>query len=182
VANSVRQAVRSVTSGGNLILNTAFPRSLLPLASVLTALMRFLPTLVVLAIIEAISGAPVNATLVWLLPITALLVVLASGLSLIVAAAQVYFRDLKDFLPFILRLWLYASPVLYYAYEVPERYKPLLAINPLAPLLRSWSAVLDRGHAPPPGSLAFGTAWAVVIFIIGAVFFMSREREFAVRL
>ena len=55
---------------------------------------------------------------------------LACGLAMLVAAGQVYFRDLKNFLTYVLRIWLYASPILYYAAEVPDRYEFLLYAQP----------------------------------------------------
>jgi teichoic acid transport system permease protein len=182
VSNSLREGVKSVTKSGGLILNTAFPRALLPLSSVITSFMRFIPTIVVYLPVHVIAGLPFGLHLLWVFPIVALLVVLAAGLSMFVAAAQVYFRDLSSFLPYILRVWLYLCPVLYYANEVPERYKWLLDVNPLAPLLTAWSDVLNAGHAPTAGSMALGAAWAFALFVGGALFFVSREREFAVRL
>jgi ABC-type polysaccharide/polyol phosphate export permease len=182
VTDAIRQAVKSVTGGGRLILNTAFPRILLPGAAVLTALKRFFPTLLIFVPVFAIAGLPVGPHLLWLIPIFLLLTVLATGLSIFVAAGQVYFRDLKNFLTYALRLWLYASPILYFAHEVPDRYDVLLVLNPLAPLLTAWSDVLDRGIAPDPVDLVVGAAWALAFLIGGALFFISREREFAVRL
>jgi teichoic acid transport system permease protein len=182
VSNSLREAVKSVVKGGRLILNTAFPRALLPLSSVITAFMRFIPTVIVYLPVHVIAGLPFGFHMLWILPIVMLLTVLAAGLSMFVAAAQVYFRDLSSFLPYILRVWLYVCPVLYYANEVPARYKWLLDVNPLAPLLTAWSDVLNAGHAPSAGSLALGAAWAFALFVAGGLFFTSREREFAVRL
>jgi len=182
VMTSVRQASRSVVGGGKLILNTAFPRVLLPLSAVLTAFMRFLPTFGVYAVVHAASGLPLDATQLWVLPLLALFVVMACGLAMFISAAQVYFRDISSFLPYVLRVWLYASPILYYAHEVPDRYDAILVLNPLAPLLTAWSAVLSEGRAPDAGWLALGSGWAVVLFVVGALFFISREREFAVRI
>jgi ABC-type polysaccharide/polyol phosphate export permease len=182
VSTSVKQGARSVIGSGRLILNTAFPRTLLPLASVLTAFMRFLPTLGVYAVMHGIVGLPVGPHLLWAIPILALLVVIASGAAMLASAAQVYFRDLTNILPYFLRIWLYLSPVLYYADDIPERFKPIAAANPLYPLLGSLSDVVNQGETPGAGFLALGTAWALGFFLVGAVFFMSREREFAVRI
>ncbi len=182
VSGSVTQGARSVVGGGRLILNTAFPRTLLPLASVMTAFMRFLPTLVLYAIMHAVAGLPVGPHLFWAIPIFALLVVFASGVAMLVAAAQVYFRDLASFLPYLTRIWLYVCPVLYYAHEVPERFKPIIALNPLYPLLGALSDVVNQAEQPSAAFLAGGLAWAVGAFVVGALFFISREREFAVRL
>src|SRR3954469_26037079 len=182
VSGAVREGVRSVVGSGRLVLNTAFPRALLPLSTVITAFKRFIPTFVIYIPIHLLSGLPVGPGLLWLIPIVALLGVIAAGLSMFVAALQVYFRDVKSFLPYVLRVWLYASPVLYYANEVPNHWGWLIKANPIGSLLAAWSVVLQRGHAPPPVDMLFGIGWAVALFIGGALFFMSREREFAVRL
>jgi teichoic acid transport system permease protein len=174
--------VRSVVAGGRLILNTAFPRALLPLSSVITAFMRFLPTIIIYIPLHFLSDRPITWQLLWAIPIFALLILIAAGLTMFIAAAQVYFRDLRNFLPYILRVWLYATPILYYANEVPDRYQPLITFNPIGKLLSAWTDVINRGLAPKPTDLLIGLAWAVVVFIGGALFFMSREREFAVRL
>jgi ABC-type polysaccharide/polyol phosphate export permease len=182
VSDAVRQAVKSVTSGGGLILNTAFPRTLLPLASVITAFKRFLPTIAIYIPVHLALGRPLGAELLYLPAIFVLFLVIAAGLAMLVAALQVYFRDLKSFLPYGLRVWLYACPILYYADEVPDRYQAILVLNPLSGLLTAWSDVLDNGAAPDPGTFAIGGAWALGLFLIGSLFFISREREFAVRL
>jgi teichoic acid transport system permease protein len=182
VSTSVSEGARSVVSGGRLILNVAFPRTLLPLASVLTAFMRFLPTLAVYAVMHGIAGLPVGPHLLWALPILALLVVFGTGAAMFAAAAQVYFRDLTNFLPYFTRVWLYMSPVLYYTEEIPDRYKPILEANPLYPLLGGLSDVVNRGEGLSLQYLAAGAAWAIGVFLAGTLFFISREREFAVRL
>jgi len=182
ISDSIRLSVKSVVGGGRLILNTAFPRALLPFSSVITAFLRFLPTLVIYIPVHAIAGLPFGPQLLWVFPLVALMIVLASGAAMLVSALQVYFRDIKNFLPYFLRVWLYASPVLYYAQEVPEGLKWVLAVNPLGGLLTAWSDVITQGVAPDWDSLALATGWAAAIFIVGFLFFVSREREFAVRL
>jgi teichoic acid transport system permease protein len=182
VSDSIRLSVKSVTGGGRLILNTAFPRALLPLSGVITAFMRFLPTLVIYVPVHIIAGLPVDQHLLWLIPLIFLMFVMASGAAMLVSSLQVYFRDVKNFLPYFLRIWLYSSPVLYYAHEVPDGLDWILAVNPLGGLLTAWSDVLIAGQNPEPWSLALAAAWALGIFTAGGLFFVSREREFAVRL
>ena len=182
VSTSVQQGAKSVVSGGRLVLNTAFPRTLLPLSSVLTAFMRFLPTLGVYAVVHVAAGLPIGLHLLWAIPLLALFVIFAAGAAMLVAALQVYFRDIRAFLPYLTRIWLYSSPVLYYLDEVPDRFKPVTALNPLTPLLGMWSDVLNQGIDPSAGIVLWGVAWAVVMLVAGGLFFISREREFAVRL
>ena len=182
IHNALTVGVRSVTKGGRLILNSAFPRALLPLSAVITSFMRFLPMIIVYIPIHFVSGLPLNSTVVWVVPIVALFLLLAAGLAMLVAAGQVYFRDLSNFLPYMLRMWLYISPVLYFADQVPQRYQWILDVNPVAGLLTAWSDVLILGEAPDPGVMAAGLAWGLGVFVAAGLFFLSREREFAVRL
>ncbi len=182
VSGAVRNGTKSVVSGGRLILNTAFPRVLLPISSVIIAFKRFLPTVVVYVPVHLALGLPVGPQLLWVFPLVGLFIVLSTGLAMIVAALQVYFRDLKSFMPYLLRVWLYGSPVLYYAYEMPEKYRWLLDVNPLGQLLAAWSDVLNQGQSPTSQQLLVGSAWAFGLLIVGFVYFVSRERDFAVRL
>jgi ABC-type polysaccharide/polyol phosphate export permease len=182
VSDAVRQGTKSVVSGGRLILNSAFPRVLLPLGSVISAVKRFLPTIVIYIPLHFASGLPLGPHLLWVIPLFALLVVMATGLAMIVAALQVYFRDLKDFMPYLLRVWLFASPVLYFADQMPEKYQFLLYVNPLGELLAAWSDVINLGGTPSVEELAVASAWAFGLLITGFIFFVSREREFAVRI
>jgi ABC-type polysaccharide/polyol phosphate export permease len=182
VSTSIRQGARSVVGGGRLILNTAFPRTLLPLSSVLTSFMLFLPTLAVYAVVHAMAELPVTPEILWAVPIVAMLILFAAGMSMLVAAVQVYFRDLSNFLPYTLRIWLYASPILYYAAQVPEKFKPVLLANPMYPLLTSLGEAVNFGREPRPTLMLAGLGWAVGAFVVGGLFFISREREFAVRL
>ena len=182
VSTSISQGARSVVGGGRLILNTAFPRTLLPLSSVLTCFMLFLPTLGVYAIVHVAAGLPVRPEILWGIPIIATMVVFAAGVAMFVAAVQVYFRDLTSFLRYMLRIWLYLSPILWVAAQVPEKYKPLLYLNPLYPPLTALSEAVNLGITPPARLLLLSVAWAVAALVVGGLFFISREREFAVRL
>jgi teichoic acid transport system permease protein len=182
VSGAVRNGTKAIVSGGRLILNTAFPRVLLPVSSVIIAFKRFLPTVVIYVPVHLALGLPVGPELLWVLPLVGLLTVLSAGLAMIVAALQVYFRDLKNFMPYLLRVWLYSSPVLYYAHEMPEQYRFLLDINPLGQLLAAWSEVLNQGGVPTTHQLLVASAWAFGFLLVGFVYFVSREREFAVRL
>jgi teichoic acid transport system permease protein len=182
VSDAVRQGTKSVVTGGRLILNSAFPRVLLPMGSVISAVKRFLPCVLLYIPVHIASGLPVGPELLWVLPLLGLLIVMSTGLAMIVGALQVYFRDLKDFMPYLLRMWLFASPVLYFADDMPEKYQFLLYVNPLGELLAAWSDVINQGGSPTVEQLAVSAAWAFGLLIAGFLFFVSREREFAVRL
>jgi ABC-type polysaccharide/polyol phosphate export permease len=172
----------SVVRGGGLILNTAFPRTLLPLASVATSFKRFVPTLAIWAIIHFAAGGTLRVHILWAIPIILMVTIFSAGVAMFCGAAQVYFRDLSSFLPYLLRIWMYISPILYYWDDVPKHIQHWLLLNPMASMLAAWSDVLNKQHAPPLDLMVIGTGWAIFGLVFGALFFISRERDFAVRI
>lgn len=180
--NALGLGATSIVSGGRLILNTAFPRALLPISAVVSALMLYIPMLGVYSVFHVIGGQPVGWQLLWLPLLVAVHTVFNLGLALVFAAVTVYFRDTSSFLPYLLRIWLYLSPVLWAVEDAPARLRPLLAINPLFPLFGVWHDVLLDGRAPSAALLGYAALWAVGLLLGGAWFFLTREREFAVRI
>jgi teichoic acid transport system permease protein len=83
----------------------------------------------------------------------------------------------------MLRLWLYLSPVLWTVSQIDAKgLHFLIWVNPIGAILVAWSDCIIQGQVPGPDLFAAGAAWAVFLLIIGSLFFMSRERDFAVRL
>jgi teichoic acid transport system permease protein len=182
VANSLTGGVKAITSGQRLILNTSFPRIMLPLSAVVISFLKFLPTLVVAFVIHLILGLPFSWQMLWALPVLAIALLLATGLAILFSCINVYFRDISSILPYMTRSLLYLSPVLYEAASVSESIKKFEIANPLFYLLDAWSQVMVHAQAPTLFSMLHSLAFASGIFIIGTYFFLSRERDFAVRL
>jgi len=116
------------------------------------------------------------------IPALLLIFIFAAGLSALMASVQIYFRDTTQLLPYATRIWLYLSPVLYYADQMKPWMLKLEILNPLYPLLGIWSETLVEGTIPPLSWWLGSAAWAFGSLFIGVFFFMSREREFAVRI
>ena len=182
VANSLTGGVKSVTAGQRLILNTAFPRIMLPLSAVVIAVFKFLPTLFVFIVIKAVVGSTFTWQMLWGIPVLFIAVFLSLALAITISCINVYFRDIASFLPYLTRTLLYLSPILYEASALKPNLRALEVLNPLFPILDSWSRAMVHGEAPQMSSLLQGLAWATGIFFLGTYFFLSREREFAVRL
>ncbi len=115
-------------------------------------------------------------------PVFLLLVLTAAGLGFLAAVLQVYFRDFRNLLPYLLRLGLYLTPILYFAEDVPEKMKFVTTLNPLGPVFQAWSDTIVKGTVPDAGVWGLSLMWAVLFFVAGALIYASREREFAVRL
>lgn len=181
-STSLASGAGSVTGGGRLILNMAFPRLLMPMAAVRTAFFRFLPTLPVYLLLMIISGAPWSPVMLLGVVFLLLTIVFSVGMAAVLATMQVYFRDTTSFLPYFLRIWLYLSPVLWFTDRVPERWHDLMLLNPLFPLIGGWTDITLRAQVPGPEIWLAAVAWAVVGLVGGSLVFMSRERDFAVRI
>ena len=188
--NCILLGAQSITSGGSLILNQAFPRSLLPLSSAISAAKQFLPTIPIYVLIvlggklflddDSLPGLSLNYLL---LPILFLLLVITSfGLSLLFATLNVYFRDTTKLLSYIMRIWLYASPVLWQPDMLSSSYRIILYLNPLGPILSANSRIWIDGQMPTLAQLIGCISWALIAFLMGSYFFISRERDFAVRI
>jgi ABC-type polysaccharide/polyol phosphate export permease len=182
VANSLSGGVKSITAGQRLILNTAFPRIMLPISAVVIAVAKFIPTLLVFLIIRTALGLPYTWEMLWAIPVLLITIFLSLGLAIAISCINVYFRDISSFLPYMTRTLLYLSPILYEASALKPKLLAIEAFNPLFSILDSWSRTLVHGQAPQSSSLLTGSAWALGVFLIGTYFFLSREREFAVRL
>lgn len=182
VANSLTGGVKAITSGQRLILNTSFPRIMLPVSAVVVALFRFIPTFVVAFIIHAILGAPYSWNMLWIAPVLVIAILLSLGLAILISCVNVYFRDISSMLPYLTRTLLYLSPILYEASSMSHHIKRFEIFNPIFYLLDSWSRVLVYAQAPSGKALLHASIWALGTFIVGTYFFLSRERDFAVRL
>lgn len=181
-SSSVSGGATSILSSGRLVLNTAFPKMLLPVSVVLVNFMRFLPSMLIYLVVHALAGLPFSPVMLWALVPLALTVVFAAGLGMFFATLNLYFRDVKAFLPYVLRIWMYLSPVLWFPEQVPAAMAPLRHLNPLFPIVGAWSDAAVQGVAPSPQTIAAGAAWAFAALALGSYALLSREREFAVRL
>jgi len=182
IANSLTGGVKSITSGQRLIMNTAFPRIMLPISASVIAIFKFMPTLIVFFAIRTIIGAPFSWQMLWAIPIFLLGVFMGLGMAIAISCTNVYFRDIASLLPYITRSLIYLSPILYEASALSDKMRTLEIANPIFYLLDAWSQVMVYAQAPSSTSILISLAWATLIFAVGTYFFLSRERDFAVRL
>lgn len=182
ISGAMLSGASSVVSGGRLIMNTSFPKMLLPMSATYTAFRRFLPTMLVYAALHLLARLPIGWHLLWAIVVLLEASVFAFGLAMLFSTLQVYFRDTKSFLPYGVRIWLYLTPVLWFADKAPKSLLPFLPFNPLYGIMGTWSQVLIEGQQPSKTLLLLGALWSVSTLVVGGLFFMSREREFAVRL
>jgi len=181
VSNSMMAGARSLLSGRALILNAAFPRAVLPITAIVKAVFDFLPTVLIYFAFHLVLGQPFGKALLVLPLIVVLLAIMSLGLGLLFAPLMVLYRDTGGFLPYLTKVWLYVTPALYFVIEIPPKLLVYLRWNPLYP---SFAALEQIFKAQMPSSvyLLATAAWAFGFFFLGAIVFLARERDFAVRL
>ncbi len=182
VSNSLSGGVKSVTAGQRLILNTAFPRMMLPISATVIAFFKFIPTLLVFMIMRTLLGLPFGWEMLWSIPIILIALIFSLGVAILISTVNVYFRDIASFLPYLTRTFLYLSPILYEASALKPEFRVFQYFNPLFSILESWSLSIVHAQTPQLSSMLTALAWALGVFLVGTYFFLSREREFAVRL
>ena len=178
-AASLTQASNSLISSQNLISKVYFPRLIIPMSSILGALLDFAIALVVLIMMMLVYGlAPLSSVV--LLPVFVLLTLmsaLAAGLWL--SALNVEYRDIRYTIPFLTQLWLLASPVGYSSSEVPAKWQTLYGLNPMTGVIEGFRWAL-LGTNPPPAGMMLVSGGITVAMLIGGLFYFRRiEKTFA---
>ena len=150
---SLLESSAVLITGGNLIKKVMFPAEILPIVTVLSNLVHFLLGLPILIAFLIYFDAPIElAELPWF-PVALLVqLLLTLGLALILAALTVHFRDLKDILGNVMTLWFFATPIIYYWKNAPEKIRPFLNLNPFTHLAITYQEILF--FPADPGSAA----------------------------
>lgn len=157
---SVFLAAPSFANNGNLLKKVYFPRFVLPLSTVTNNFVHFALSLPVLAVLLLVAGKVPNANWLIGLPLLVLLqLLLLMGVVLIVATVDVFFRDLEHLVDVGLYLLFYLTPVLYPLAMVPSQLRPLMHLNPLAPLIEAWRDLFLENRLPD-----FGMLWPTLLF------------------
>ena len=184
ISTAATRGANSIMRAGALINNTSFPRVLLPLTDVLTAFRVFIPSILVFAVFQISLQVPLTFNSLQAIPAIILIIMFSSGLAMFASAAQVYFRDTQALMPFILRLVMFLSPVLYF----PEQAKALFdgrlltLFNPIFCMVQIFSGSLVRGDTFDVWTWLIAVFWAIASFIGGFWFLVTREGEFAARI
>jgi lipopolysaccharide transport system permease protein len=171
-------AVGSLVANAHLISKVYFPRLIVPLASVLAALVDLVVASIALVGLMLWYRIALTPQLL-LVPVLVLgLMLAATGIGAGLGALNVSYRDFGYVMPFLMQLWLYATPVLYPQSLVPASLRLVLKLNPLAGLITGFRDVI-LGRALDPAAIAASLGVAVLLFIGGTLYFHATERRFA---
>ena len=178
-ASSLRFSVNSLTANINLVAKVYFPREIFPFSAVFVSVVDYLVGAVLLIGMMIYYRIPVTAAILFLPVVMLVQVIFTSAVALFLAMANLFYRDVKYLFEVFVMLWMFASSVLYPLNDVASRWKVLLALNPMTPIIDAYRDVILFGRLPPMHEFAAVTAASLVALVIAWVMFHRSEYQFA---
>lgn len=177
-AQGISRSSDSLVGNTNLVQKVYFPRLIMPLASVLAPVVDFAIAFVILIGMMFYFGYPPTLSILWLPVFIILALITALGVGLWLSVINVKYRDVRYTIPFIVQLWLFASPVVYSSSLLPARFQAIYGLNPMAGVIEGFRWAL-LGTEPPGSLIAVSAIIVIVILISGAFYFRRNEKSFA---
>jgi lipopolysaccharide transport system permease protein len=177
---ALSSSAESLIRDASMVRKVYFPREILPLSAVTAALADLPAAIVVLLILNVASGG--RPSLTWLLiPLPIFLLLLtASSLGLLLSALNVYYRDIRHALPFLLQVIMFSSPIIYSLDVVPTRWRALYeAVNPIATAIEDLRHIVLHNTWPDPLANLWALLSLVAMLVVGYYVFLSLQRDFA---
>jgi lipopolysaccharide transport system permease protein len=179
LSSTVNTAGMSLVANSTLLSKIYFPRIILPSSAALSGLLDFFIASTFLGGFLLYYRIPPGWNLLLWPLLVALLVVLSLGVGMFLAALNVRFRDVKYAIPFVIQIWLFVSPIIYPSSMVPERYRWLLALNPLSGLIEGFRYALVPAVPIHWNLLGISAVITSLLFIGGLAYFRRTEGAFA---
>jgi lipopolysaccharide transport system permease protein len=177
--DTVLRSAGSMIESSNLITRTVFPAEVVPVSIFLSSLIHHLIALALVIVSTAIVLRTVSP-MIFLLPLYMLFVgFLAVGVGWIVSSLQVYLRDTVQVLNVAMTLWFWFTPIMINEKQIPSGVRPLVALNPMAWVVRAYRDRLLSSQWPSLRELVVLTAYSVGMFVAGGLFFRHLKRGFA---
>ena len=180
-SSSLQGGANSVMASQNLVSKIYFPREVLPIAYVTSCFVNMLLTFIIIFLVVACSGVPMNLTAIFCLPIIMLIeYMIALGLALLFSAVTVFFRDMEHILSIITMAWIYMTPVLYPLDTVSDsRIQKLFYINPMTSVIIAYRDILYYAKTPDFSTLFIAFCFAIASLILGEFIFSKLKKRFA---
>ena len=173
-------ASNSLIANPSLITKVYFPRLVIPIAPVCAALVDFSITFAILILVLLVFGIVPSATVAAALPILTLVMIATSaGVGYWLAALNIQYRDFRHVTPFLLQVWMYASPIVYPLSIVPPQYRVAYSLNPMVGVIEGFRSVLLRTSPLSWPLIAVSAAGGALLLASGALYYRHMERVFA---
>jgi lipopolysaccharide transport system permease protein len=178
-AHALTESSNSLVGNQNLITKVYFPRLVIPMAAVLGGVIDFLIAFAILILLMLYYGIVPGWAIVTLPGFLLLAIATALGVGLWLSALNVQYRDVRYTINFLVQFWLFATPVAYPSSLIPEKWRALYGLNPMAGVVEGFRWAL-LGKSEPPGMMLWVSVAVVVLLLLGGLYYFRRmEQEFA---
>lgn len=178
MVNSIVSATASITSNSTLITKVYLPREIFPLSAIFAKLIDLGLTSLILFAFLLFYGVSIQLSLLFIPLIFLVQLLFLIGISFFLSATNVFFRDIENILGVFLTGWLYVSPIIYSPELVPENLKFWYNLNPMVGVINGYRNAILYGTAPDAG-FYYSAIIAVIVFLIGVIYFKERSKYFA---
>lgn len=174
---SISDGGKAIVRNKGLVLNAIFPRALLPVSEVYRGLLSTLPALALYAVIHVVSGQPLTSAIFLVPLLLTIQTALNLGLALLLSTATTFFKDVVNLLGYVLRVLMFATPIIYPVTMLSPGLRAILSWNPLFALFTAYQTIVT-GQTPSAGLIAQSVLWAAVLLGSGTWVFLRHERSF----
>jgi lipopolysaccharide transport system permease protein len=182
-SGSAASAAESLVTDSALLRKVFFPREVLPLGAIAAGLVDFVPAFLTLAVAAVLYGVAPGITWIALPLVVAIAILSATAFGLGLSGLNVYYRDVRYVLPFVLQLGLFATPVVYSLAALPGRWRDVYAVaNPLAAAIDGVRRIVVHGEWPHMWVTLCALGWSATLVIVGYTLFKRLERGFTDRI
>jgi len=177
--NSLTHATNSLVNNSSLIKKIFFPRQIFIQATLIAKIVDFLFASIILVFFFLYYHQSLTLNFLWVIPIFIIQEIFTYGLALIFASLNLFYRDIQHLLSLVLVLWMYVTPVIYPVEMVPEAYRFIFKLNPMAVIINAYREVMLGGNMPKLSSLAIALALSLATYYLGRKIFNKLEGYFA---
>lgn len=177
-SEGLTRSTTSMTSNANIMTKVYFPRLILPIAGVLSPLIDFFISFIILIFLMLFYGYMPSINIIFFPLLLLLLLSTSLSVGVWLSSLNVQYRDFQYTLPFLIQIWLYASPIVYSSNLIPPKYQIIYGINPMAGVIEG-SRWLLLGTSPPNNMIFFSIIVVIILLVSGLFYFKKMERYFA---
>ena len=178
-ASSLRFSVNSLTMNVNLVAKVYFPREIFPFSAVFVSAVDFAVGGILLIGFMLYYHVGVTPAIAFLPVVFLVQIVFTSGVALMLAMANLFYRDVKYLFEVVITMWMFASSVLYPMDKLTGTLRTILGLNPITPILDAYRDVLLMGRLPPMGPFTAVAGVSLLVLAVGWVVFHRAEYQFA---
>jgi homopolymeric O-antigen transport system permease protein len=177
-SNGLSRASNSLHSESNMISKIYFPRIIVPFSSLGAGILDLAISFMFMLAMMIYYGVHPGPSMILIAPFLLVVFLVSMGVGTLLATLSVTYRDVKYIAPFIIQLWMYASPVIYPVSIVPEKWRWLLSLNPMSGLIDGCRSALF-GKPFDWANIGISVSVSIALVVVGLIYFKAAERRFA---